>query len=546
MSSKTFFLFGESITIDENIQKYVTVSHQFSRRRDMCIQRLVDLGNSEILPDSISEEMLSLIKSDVSEIIKALSVYGIYDKTVDDFMDKQVFSGNLSAYHTYVNTAKKNAEEMELSDLEFAHEYTDNMVTGLPFGIISNSVIGIGVYAAQDYSERKKQAAQASSTFRSMRTDAENRKNRTIRSEELKAHGDFIENCIHMINFTYNDMEIKYLKALESCKQYNSASINAISIKRSNSLLENIDIVDKPEIVILNAIKQCPYNPLIYSKAGLSNLLNQTMVDIIDYLGITDEVITLIENTNGMSLETILVPSVIYENHKFAFRALSILTGASESDIARKYYPSIKSGIIEKYKKLCEATDLAQISKSYYELENQYDKELQTYAQNKDITLFIKNCVHYSESEIEALSKHFGETKIVQEIASVVGYQNENTDLQYRDILEFLSAQISPVISDATYRLQEKQLKEIEQKRFFDELEANNIAKIKMQKEMRKKIWKWSFILSALISIPIIFISIATGTYLSETAAGVVVVLFLIFVSDIFILFLNQIFDWWD
>lgn len=547
MGTRKFFLFGEPIDIDENLQTYTLVSQKFSEKRDRCLSGIRSMVETDASPDEIVRIAYNnYINQDASEIIKEISTYGIYTMTISDFARQDALKWHLDTYKSNIKQAEYVAEEIEQKALQYADEYTDNMVSGLPFGIISNSVIGLGVYAAQDYSERKKQAKEAGKTYRQMERNARYAKSASITAASEQAKEKFIRTCVASVSNIYDTMANAYLKTLEKCGRYNSNCLAGISVKRSSELLKNLNIVNEKDRVLLSSIKLCPYNPLPYAHAGIFGMIDENMIHMIDYLHINNRVIRSIESIDKLSKKTEKMPSEICRNHELAFHAIALLSGESESDVIRRYYPEIKSNVLEPYKELYESSQKTGVNQRYDDFIERYKEELQIYAQSKNSRQFVDKCVRFHESEINTLFTKFGEKQILHEIASTVGYQGAKDNLQYNEILNSFSESIAPVLTSASEELVRQQQQEIERQIQDEKKQKERIEQLeKKEKNLKflKKLWKWSLIISALIFFPVGFL---LDDKTPQAVAFISLVAGIVFLIDAAIGFLNYYCGWWD
>ncbi len=157
MGIRNFILFGSSITVHTDLVKYIDTIHKYKEKSNAAISKLNMLEKKGCDPVKICDTVWECVCADVQEILIELSQYGVYNKTVSDFISKSCFDATLSAYHDHLSHDISEAEDMRYNSLTMAETATDAMVTGLPFEIFTNSIIGMGVYAAQQASELKKQ-----------------------------------------------------------------------------------------------------------------------------------------------------------------------------------------------------------------------------------------------------------------------------------------------------------------------------------------------------------------------------------------------------
>lgn len=503
MNGKEFALFGKTIFIQDDLKLELESYHALRMKCELCISHLAEMCESNTAPEDICNTLYNEhIKQDITEIIQKLASYGMYTKTIYDFVDADLFAQPLNLYHSNVDGIIRRANEIHRREIESAHDYSDSMVTGLPFNIYTSSLIAHGVYAAQEYAEVKRQTQSANQKFFELQQTANNRRTSIINSEKSKAYFSFCQVCKDILQKTYANIQDEYLNALESCGKYCRDYKKNMSLKQSTDLLSNLDVIEQKKEIIYHAVTLYPANADIYVQAVAHGIMTQELTEIIRYLHLELDIscaMAKLINTNRMTL------CQIEQKYTPFFQFIAELLQIPFHESAKLYIPDTSKEICEKYESFCTNSMNGNFNKHI----RQYN--LGTILDNLDIDnnyeSFVEECT-ISIDNLSAAIHLFGadlEVKLIQ----IVQNATQSECFSYRQIPQILAAATKPYISE--FIAQENQLNQhsIELSNKRDVL-CNHIEKCN------------KIILCSAISI-LIWIPISLGITLNEKNAVFVV-----------------------
>lgn len=304
-----FDLFNQKIEFDEHLKKYYQIKVGFNNQYFNILKNKESLFfNKKDVSDLVAyiqEELQNIAKG----IIKSLSYYGIYNKTIDDLLNSnQGYIDIFNTISTYTEILKEFVNERDKfteSQLQNAKQRAESQITGLDFGIVSNSIAAHVLYAAQQDSELKKQKRKA--------TEQYNRESSTILQQIDKVTNDkldeyykdeFIPNFKNSLKKCIDLLFDSYICELSNCGQINLECSKQLNFERSASLLQNINIIDDIKKLICEVVQTCPFDINLYCIAFENNIFNDELIKIAQYFDMTKEIIESIAKTNNIYFES--------------------------------------------------------------------------------------------------------------------------------------------------------------------------------------------------------------------------------------------------
>lgn len=438
MGIRIFDLFGSSIAVHTDLVKYIDTIHKYKEKSNAAISRLNILDKKGCDPEEICAAIWECVCTDVQEILIELSQYGVYNKTVSDFISKTCFDATLSAYHDHLSHDISEAEDMRDNSLTIAETATDAMVTGLPFEIFTNSIIGMGVYATQQASELKKQRAKANEEYYRRAANINRTYNSTVSQAKARQREAFYNEMVLSISKAYGSLASKYLEELSSCNAFDLRCVEGFSSAKSSELLNNLDIMPAKSEVIKHSILACPFNPDSFARAGLLGLFEPGLHQLASFLHIQNDIIERIETLSGLSSSAETKPTKIYSVFGSACRAIAFFSGESEQAVLNRYFPNLRNEIIAAFHKLTVELKLGAFTADGLWNTNQETVNLNAVKQ------FVINHT-CSKADIETLRSQFGIIGVEDEIARVTGYSGYDA-MSHEAIQNYLINWISDVL----------------------------------------------------------------------------------------------------
>lgn len=463
MGKDNFCVLGANITIPLDMVKYIDTLHRFQCKKNQVIEKLRSLEIQETPDQEICEDIRVEAVGIVNEIIQELSTYGIYNKVVSDFIPAQYYEKILETNQENIDNAIAEASDEYWCALETAREEAGNSVSGLPFGIISNSLIGAGMYALQERAEVKKQLAKANAEYVQCSLHLENTYNIMVETAKKGGHEQLVSHLEVATGELLDHIAALYLTELSSCGQFDISCLNGISIERSSELLNKLKFINDKCNVIKQALSLCPFNPLIYIHASEVNLLSPDLVNLGKHLHIQEDIVHAAESFSGLREEQHLDPTQVIHRFKNPCMAISCFTGETLPDVMLRYFPGLKDSVLAPFKDLANVifclgcngiVDTAKKDKLLHYAEK-HSEAVNQYRTTRDCLQFVQDCT-YTPAEISLFFTVFGKQETEVTIAEVVGYTDEPV---YDGIVQHISDSIEPFMADILTAINEQKEK---------------------------------------------------------------------------------------
>ena len=298
-----FNLYGKNISFDEDLKEYYKLKEYFTSKYEDCIQE-----NNYLMCDKddvyqLYESTNAYLEDVVKELIKNLSKYNVYNKTIDDFLYTNKGYGNIiSGTTTFIKARKElinKRDNLTNSELANARRRAESQITGLDFGVISNSFAAHALYLQQERSALKKQAQKAQEQYDRESNQIVNQMNQ-VADETLEDlyNNTFIPNFKKSLEQCFSILFNIYLNELYSIDVINRNCTKGIDYDRSNSMLKNMDVVDSIENLLAEIIQTCPYNLNIYYYAYINGLFTDDLIEIAKYFNIGTKIVANFINRN--------------------------------------------------------------------------------------------------------------------------------------------------------------------------------------------------------------------------------------------------------
>lgn len=229
--------------------------------------------------DSIEYEMAACASDLVRYIENRFEIYDLLEK---DLIKGRGYANLVSITADYYAHGKSVKHKIELNTIQQkanAQRIASSKVTGLGFGIISNSLAAQIVYGAQNEAAIKKQAAEAEEYL-------------ATRNAEISIHADgqwylsqqqYFQSTLaprmrEAIPYVYTEMLARCVTLLGKRNCINVELIESFDFERSQAILDKAySISISAHRIIEDALRWCPYNINIYVKAKQCGLFNEKM-----------------------------------------------------------------------------------------------------------------------------------------------------------------------------------------------------------------------------------------------------------------------------
>ncbi|MFT4006481.1 MAG: hypothetical protein QM683_12955 [Lacrimispora sp.] len=273
MADITVRFLGEDYTFPQELKEYVVYCNEFEKINDKLQKELVRIMKKKLYEDGGPFGVMHDIEGDLKEkmikegknVIRLLAKERIFDVTDSELID------NNKGYIHYEDTYKAMIDGGKQILMNEVRSWVNGFEKAQNDSLITHVILG-----AYETSTIKKQCAQADRDYEmaivslNKRTDSEEEK----RYAELFGKMVYPEIASSFIMYTNELMEF-YLRKLEEHSVYDYAKVKPYDINRSSELLNNMSLVDDKKAVLIQAFKDCPYNPDIYANVielGLSDI----------------------------------------------------------------------------------------------------------------------------------------------------------------------------------------------------------------------------------------------------------------------------------
>lgn len=482
------------LKIDDNVKIYYCYRKKYDEFKDALIQETVqkiDSNKISELPESINRRLTERIKS----IITELAGYGIYDKTVDDFIETNPgYVSLLNVYTRYLDTVHSitdtNAQAAEQSD-RLAHNAAHRQVTGLDYGILTNDMLSYMTYDALNESKIRKQAEKAYEQYQRRARDIYNNMH-TKTATEIKQYEQqvFIPDLKRAITEIISNLFAHYMSFQADQGKINLNALKGIDEKRSNDILENLSIVDEKAGLLLTSLNLCPYNLNAYVLALRYNLFDVGLGKGISFLNLADAFEQKLFGQAGYDYHAGTNIADIYKSYRSAFRAMALARGETEDAIFEKkiaqLYASKKRKLVQVLTACINANpdDMVQ-----YFIKNQISLE----NFEKDISRLLPKAL--MKKEFIALQEHTN-INLLSELEQI---DSRYTFHSYEDINQFILQRFSVYKQNLAEFLEEKEKEKQQQ------VEQEKQEKIKEDKKAKRGFAGLIAFLLFLIFFPSVF-----------------------------------------
>ena len=229
--------------------------------------------------DSIEYEMTACASDLVSYIENRFEIYDLLEKDLIKGRGYTNLVSIVADYYTHGESVKHKIELNTIQKKANAQRIASSKVTGLGFGIISNSLAAHLVYDAQSEAAIKKQTAEAEEYL-------------ATRNAEISIHADgqwyllqqqYFQSTLapkmrEAITYAYTDMLAYCIAFLGKRNCIDVELVKSFDFERSQAILDKAYSVSSFEHKIIeDALHWCPYNINIYIKAKQCGLFNEKM-----------------------------------------------------------------------------------------------------------------------------------------------------------------------------------------------------------------------------------------------------------------------------
>lgn len=287
-------IFEKQYELPKDILIYIDEHHCFENyRQELLAYFMDDFCDYQNLPDNAERISYEKFRYYGNLCVQKLIANNIYNATVDELVGKPPKDDTIKSYiesstnngiKMFYNAINDSMIEQVnalltqvnsfMNQAQQAEAERDSKITGTGFGIITNDIVGFGVWAAMENSAIKKQASAANAQFRNdidiIQNSLENSSKVRLTKYGKEVWLPSLKNSIDVFIISLFN---KYIEILTSNGKFDSDALKYIDISKSQSILQNVDTTNNKLGILDAAFLSCPFNPEIYDIAtGICNV----------------------------------------------------------------------------------------------------------------------------------------------------------------------------------------------------------------------------------------------------------------------------------
>jgi hypothetical protein len=281
-------IFDKHYELPKDIITYINEHHCFEGyRQELLVYFTDNYYDYQNLSGEIERKVYETFRHYGNLCVQKLIANNIFNVTVDELVgslpekytwkscsDASTNDGVKLFYKTLCEamTEQANAllEQLNsfMSQAQRAERERDSKITGTGFGIITNDLIGFGIWAAMENKAIKQQSSAANADFCSEIDEIQRKLEQTSKSRLSRFGREvWLPGLKNATDLFIISLFQKYIDILISSDKFSPDALNYIDITKSQSILQNIDATDNKVGILDAAFLSCPFNPELYDTA---------------------------------------------------------------------------------------------------------------------------------------------------------------------------------------------------------------------------------------------------------------------------------------
>lgn len=287
-------IFGNHYELPRDIITYIDEHHRFETYRQELLAYFMDnFYDYQNLSGEVERRAYEKFRHYGNLCVQKLIANNIFNVTVDELVgsvpekytwkycsDASSNDGVKLFYKTLCEAMTEQANALLeqinsfMSQAQQAEQERDSKITGTGFGIITNDIIGFGVWAAMENRAIKQQSSVANTEFRSEIDAIQMRLEQTSKGRLSRFGREvWLPGLKNSVDLFIISLFQKYIDVLIANGKFNPNALNHIDITKSQSILGNINTTENKVGILDAAFLSCPFNPEIYDTAmGICNI----------------------------------------------------------------------------------------------------------------------------------------------------------------------------------------------------------------------------------------------------------------------------------
>lgn len=357
MGVVTVKFIGKEYSIPTDVLRYMELLSFTNNVKERLLNIFIRKIKSNIdiieKKDFLEKEILD----EANKFIAKLCENDIYDRTANDYIKN---NKGYEFIHTVNAEALKNIiairsarNEVYKTGVQNAIYKKEASVTGLDFGIISNSLVNHAIYATMNASEEHKQEQAA---LKQYNKEIEDLRENVLSNYEAQEQKYISSVYVEGIELGFTALTVEWLDKLLSDlvknNKFDSNTLKYIDLERSNDLLKNLNLAKNKTPILETAFLACPFNIAIYMNAMKYDLLDYETFQTAKYFKQSDTIISFLKEALGEAN----YPNFVEPNY-YSATLLARYTNKSVNDILHQHTASYANAVIREYGKIVQALD---------------------------------------------------------------------------------------------------------------------------------------------------------------------------------------------
>lgn len=507
MSDVKLMFLDEEYLFPTDLWEYLdalSLTENVLRQLKIELERKVRGTSSNLIS---TEDMHPALKEQASIFVKKLCEKGIYTKTIDEYaFENSGYKMFCEANTQHLNAHKRFlAQEMDsfMEGVEAAERSAAENITGTGVRVFSSSFLTLAAHAAYEYSVLKDQAKKADAQYSAevARISREGEEARQSK-ERNYLQSTYYPNAYNALTAVAFGMMDRYIADLQEAGLFDVKALEFVNIKRSVSLLQNLNLSPDKKAILRNAFVACPYNLQVYLEAASLGVLDAPTVETAERFR---QLRPLVDNLNKQFSKK--KPSHNLrrdlDSCDSLITALCLCTGALKQTYYKNFTCNLKNEVIAAYRKIIEQADDAEhciplIEKLGRRVLGISEPQLVEYVQNH-----VRSII--SEENFAALIDICGYDSLLEQITSKDASENGCTTKAAVDAfyIERILKHIKPKVDDRKRKIQ-----------FQDKQRKESAERQRIEGEKTKK--KLEILTILLLVVPLILHFVLVGMWCNK------------------------------
>lgn len=290
-------VYTQMAPVAATIRAYLAVNRIVSNRANFATDCFISGTHDEDGQDTTShiETMKICLGDCVEEVISYIqSVHGIYSCSRSDvgFERAMIHIKQVAlSFALFTNRVGNSISKDVCLQKMQAAQIANSKVTGLGFGIISNSIASHIIYQIQNEAKIRKQQAEAEAYLQSTYSSIEASANRQLAASQSQYFNSrYIPAMKQAINDACQEILATAMVFLWMHQKIDLEVVKNMDFDKSQEILARLSLTESKDAALAAALCSCPYNVNVYVAAHKYNMWSPYLEACAEQIGITSQV----------------------------------------------------------------------------------------------------------------------------------------------------------------------------------------------------------------------------------------------------------------